>query len=145
MQHKKMENSEPLPFISLLDLLTVSLLFYLFTTAVSLSNPPSKGNSEFRRTVQFDLATDPASGFSLEDFSGISMDVFRSDGDGLKISVGEKTFDLDSLISYLKQEHPKEILLIQQPDLRHQDTITLINAIAKTGIKSLTFGYRKRS
>ena len=138
------ENNEPLPFTSLLDLLTVSLLFYLFTTAVSLSKP-EKGDSEFRRTVQFDLATDKGSGFSLKEFSGISIEVSQSEQGKLKIAAGEKVFDLDSLIDYLKEEKPEEILIIQQPDLRHQDTITLINAIAKTGIKSFTFGYRKRS
>ena len=138
------ENNEPLPFTSLLDLLTVSLLFYLFTTAVSLSKP-QKGDSEFRRTVQFDLATDQSTGFSLKEFSGISIEVSQK-GDGtFKFSADEMTFDLESLIQYLKQENPQEILIIQQPEVRHQDTITLINAIAKTGIKSFAFGYRKRS
>ena len=144
MQHKNIENSEPLPFTSLLDLLTVSLLFYLFTTAVSLSKP-QKEDAEFRRTIQFDLATDQSTGFSLKGFSGISIEVSQGENGELKISTGDKTLDLDSLIGYLKAENPKEILIIQQPDLRHQDTITLINAIAKTGIKSFTFGYRKRS
>ena len=143
IRRKNFESSEPLPFTSLLDLLTVSLLFYLFTTAVSLSKPPGENDPKYRRTVQFDLAIDKASGFSLEGFSGIPIHVSRTNKGVLKIFIGEKTFDLNSLIDYLEKKKPEEIMIIQQPDMKHQDTITLINAMAQTGIKSFAFGYRK--
>ena len=93
MRHKRIESSESLPFTSLLDLLTVSHMFYLFTTAVSLSKPLGENDPKYRRTVQFDLAIDKAPGFSLEGFSGIPIQVSRTDKGILKISIGEKNYD----------------------------------------------------